>query len=265
MAGQSSYSFYPKKAFAGMLADIGLKRMAGYLNPNVALYIGCLAVRDAADGEAKHPVAASDISTLNKILGVVAHAHNYESNVGDGLAPHYNVNQAVNVLRQGTIWVQPEQVVTPNDPVYVRFANGIADVTKIQKGSFRKDPDGTAQITTLTPTANVNDGFMVSILDRFGNEVASVAYESGASTTAAAIVTGLKLALGTVPGITLSGSSTLVLTSAVAGAGFSVNVSANLAAVATQPNVQSAELLPNAKWLNSSASNDGFAQLEVLY
>jgi hypothetical protein len=259
---QSSYSFYPKTAMPGMLADLGNKRVLSFLNPNVALYIGCLAVRDSSDGEAKHPTAASDISDMAKVLGVVLQANDLESSVSDGLAAHYPVNSCVNLLNSGIVWVQPEDSPTNDSLVYVRYATGIADNTKVQKGAFRSSPDGTAQVSTLTPTAVNSTVYSIEIRDQNNFIIGAASYTSDSSATATEIVAGLKAALGTVPGVALSGTVTLILTASVAGIPFTVVTDPNQAIVASTASAASAGLLVGAKWM-AGVNSDGFAPLKI--
>jgi hypothetical protein len=250
---QTSYAINPNAAFEGMLADLGVKNMASGVNPNVAIFIGKFCVRDTNDGEIKHPAAITDLQDKKLFVGVAAHHHALESQ-SDGLAANYPVNSLCNVLRQGQIWVVPEEAVTPDSKVYVRYATGIIDSTKTQKGSFRASPDGTAQVATLTPTAVDATEYQVGIFDKNGALVKSGSFTSGVSSTATTIVTGLKAALGTVPGITLSGTTTLIITAAVLGEGFTVQFSGTMALAATTPNTQSAYEIVEAKYLGTAAA-----------
>lgn len=258
---QTSYSTDMPVGFEGLKVDIGLQDIVSRLNPNVIISIGKFVCRDSGDGNIKHPVAATDISDKKARVGVALHAHSMESQ-SDGLSPNYKVKSAVNVMRKGRVWVAVEEAVTPASKPYVRYATGVADNTLVQKGAFRASPDGAAQVNTLTPTAVDSVVYNISIFDKDGLLLKAASINSGTSATATTIVTALKAALGTVPGITQSGTATLILTSSVLGEGFSVQVGAGIANVATTANSQSAAELKDAKFV-TSASAGGLAQLEI--
>lgn len=82
---------------------------------------------------------------------------------------------------------------------------------------------------TFTPTAADNTTYTVTL-----NGVEAT-YTSGASATATSIVTGLKTAIGTPTGITVSGTTTLILETTAQGTPWSVSASTNLAQANTAP------------------------------
>lgn len=79
-------------------------------------------------------------SAEDQIVGILAHSHAFDVH---GLADGNGVaaGAMANVVAQGVVYVQVEEAVTPADDVYVRFANGVADATKVTKGAFRKSAD----------------------------------------------------------------------------------------------------------------------------
>lgn len=82
---------------------------------------------------------------------------------------------------------------------------------------------------TFTPVVADNTTYTVTL-----NEVLYT-YTSGASATATSIVTGLKTAIGTPTGITVSGTSTLVVEPTTLGTAWSVKASSNLTQANTTP------------------------------
>jgi len=86
-----------------------------------------------------------------------------------------------------------------------------------------------AQVVTITPTPQDNFEYAVTLRG------VTYTYTSGTGESASDIVTGLNAAI-TASGIAKSGTTTLILTSQVAGFGFSFAVGSNLSAVLTTPN-----------------------------
>lgn len=93
-------------------------------------------------------------------------------------------------------------------------------------------------------------------------------FTSGVGATATSIVTGLKAAIGTPTGITVSGTTTLSLSPTVAGTGWSVMSSANLVAVNTASETWPAALLAvdaeNDVWYALTAETQVAAEQEAL-
>lgn len=83
--------------------------------------------------------------------------------------------------------------------------------------------------STFTPTVADNTQYTVTLNGTAYN------FTSGVSATATTIVTGLKTAIGTPTGITVSGTTTLVLTVTTPGSAWSVSSSSNLVQVDTAP------------------------------
>lgn len=80
---------------------------------------------------------------------------------------------------------------------------------------------------TYTPTVADNTVYTVTL------NGTPYTFTSGVSATATTIVTGLKAAIGSPTGITVSGTTTLILTTTVLGTAWSVTASANLVGVNT--------------------------------
>lgn len=134
---QTSYSYAPATAFAGLLADDGVRDVLSRVNPVDAIPFGCAVVLGVdPDNDCKLPAAAADITTAANALGIAFSTQAIESSAS-GVA-QYPVKSSVNVLRKGRVWVQVEEAVTPASPVFVRYASGAGGT---QKGAFRASAD----------------------------------------------------------------------------------------------------------------------------
>ena len=257
---QTSISLEQPVAQVGMIADTGNHDIHSKVL-SAATSIGVLVVRDASDDKVKVPTTAAEVAGANVAGGVLVHNHAVESDPTT-LVPTYPIKSVAPVMRKGRVYVKVEEAVTQGNQAYARYATGIADSGLVQKGAFRKSPDGTAQVATLTPTA-VNDAkYFANIYDDEGKLLAGGSYQADGSATATEICDGLRASLGTVPGITLSGTATLIITASVAGTAFVVEADGNIAVAATTPNAQSAAKVPGAYYA-TSASAGGFAMLDL--
>jgi len=102
---------------------------------------GVLVVEDTtglADERAHLPQASADITTAGKVAGVSVHNHSVEQNKGGINNVGYEPQSAMDVLREGRIYVQVEDDVVKTGPVFVRFVAGAGE----QLGAFRSDADG---------------------------------------------------------------------------------------------------------------------------
>ena len=151
------------------------------------------------------------------IAGVVArHEGKMVGNTGvtadvDG----YEAGSEVPVLKSGVIAVPVEEAVVENGTVRARM---IAAATE-QAGRFRTTHDGTAQVTTGTPTAANDTEYVLQIHFTAGpakGETFTIQCVSDSSATATEICTALKASLNAdtrlAALITESGTDTLILT-----------------------------------------------------
>lgn len=269
---QLAYNQAPSVGRVGAIAESaeGIHSVAKIAN--VIIPFGCLVVKDTDDVLAKLPTSAAEVLLAAKTGGVAVatHAIVSDDSVGGPTVPSFPIGKEFAAMRNGPIFVVVEENVSQGDQAFVRFANHVAAqnagylavANADQKGAFRKSQDGTAQVDTLTPTANNADGYAVEIMDSNGKLIASASYESDGTATAAEIVAGLIAALGAPAGLTFSGTTTLVITSSVPGQGFVTSCSANIAIVHTTANVVSAAALPGA-YYKTSASAGSLAVLEL--
>lgn len=115
---------------------------------------------------------------------------------------------------------------------------------------------------TFTPTVADSTTYTVTL-----NDVA-YPFTSGVGATATTIVTGLKAAIGSPTGITVSGTTTLILAPTVPGTAWSVTVSTNLVGVNTATETWSDALLAvdadNDVWYELLAETQVAAEQEAL-
>ncbi len=243
---QTSYSILIPTAFAGLIADDGFHDITSYLNEDAAngVSFGIGVVQGTADNQFLLPTA-----NTQSLLGVTVSSFAYNQFYPTTLTGTQGIPQkaAAGVMREGRIYVLPTQDVTPASPVFVQLvANGSTKVA----GSFRKDADGTAQVTTMTPTAVSSTEYELVVDGRF------YGYTSDASATATEICDGLRAAIAADTGATVAGTgtSTLILTALVAGTAFTAQGDANMAFAATTPNAYKAVRLTNARYKTTATA-----------
>jgi hypothetical protein len=136
---QTNYN-YPAAAIAGMLANIGEKRVDSYVQAEASAEIAFgLGVAFSAAQDAGTPAQALKLAaSTDKIAGIVVHSHAYDvrTELGTvGVKP----KAMLGVLQEGDVWVNVEEAVTPTSEVWVRHtANGAG---KLNPGEFRTDID----------------------------------------------------------------------------------------------------------------------------
>lgn len=263
MTVQTTYSRNPVAAFAGQIGDNreGMV-IASRLNGESSNLPAGIFVKRGGEGLANLISAAADA-----LSGVVLNT--FSRNPGDsGLAlsgtDAYGPHQPMPVLESGPAWVVCEQSMAISDPIYVRFsANGTG---KLQVGAVRKDADGVAQVTTITPTAANATTYVLDVELSTGHR-ATFEYLSDGSATAAEIVTGFKTLMAAdteVSGeITATGSATLILTGVTAGKSFIAQSAGDgvLTVVATTPPAAHARLVKGARVERASTAAAGVVEL----
>lgn len=123
---------------------------------------------------------------------------------------------------------------------------------------------GRRQVDTVTYTPTVADNTLYSVT----LNGTPYTFTSGAGATATSIVTGLKAAIGTPTGITVSGTTTLILGPTVSGTAWSVVASSNLVGVNTATETWPAALVAvdaeNDVWYALTAETQVAAEQEAL-
>lgn len=262
MSVQTSYSRNPVAAFAGMLGDGRDPVTSSRLNGESANVPAGIFMAQGAEGKAQLTAAAAD-----RLAGIVLNT--FSRNPGDmalSLAgtDAYGPKMLMPMLEQGSAWVVCEQTMAVTDKVYVRFlANGAG---KLQLGAVRKDLDGVAQVTTITPTA-VNSTEYSLRVQLSNGQTYTFSMVSDATATAAEIVTGLRAAMAAdaafTAAVVATGSTTVILTGQVAGDAFTVSEVSDgvLAVAATTPPVAHARLVKGARVDAASTAAAGVVKL----
>ena len=123
---------------------------------------------------------------------------------------------------------------------------------------------GRRQVDTVTYTPTVADNTLYSVTVNG----TPYTFTSGVGATATTIVTGLKAAIGTPTGITVSGTTTLILGPTVSGTAWSVVASSNLVGVNTATETWPAALVAvdaeNDVWYALTAETQVAAEQEAL-
>ncbi len=242
---QTSYSINIPIAFQGLIADDGFHDITSYLNSDVVgLSFGIGVVQGATDNTCLLPTA-----TTQSLLGVTVSNFAYNQFSPTTLTGTQGIPllAAAGVMTKGRVYVLPTQDVTPASAVFCQMvANGSTKVA----GSFRTDYDGTAQVTTMTPTAVNSTEYQLEVDGRF------YAYTSDSSATATEIVTGLTAAITADAGATVTptGTTTLILTAKTAGLPFVAQGDANMAFAATTANLARAIRLTNFRFKTTATA-----------
>jgi len=118
---QSVFNRLPEIALPGLLADNADKDIVSLAAEDEVPFGRFLAAGTDLDKQAKVPALATDITNLLKSRGIAIHKYDYVEN--PNLSEPGNADKdVISALRKGRIYVPVEQAVTPDDPVYARFA-----------------------------------------------------------------------------------------------------------------------------------------------
>jgi len=124
---QLAYNTKSGIAFEGMLADLQnndvVSRANGEASADIPFGIG---VTRLTDTEVDLPTLIGD-----HLVGVSVHSHAYDNRDPNQAPEGVRANQLVSVLRQGVVWVRPEDAVTEGGAVFMRIS-GVG-----QQGAFR--------------------------------------------------------------------------------------------------------------------------------
>lgn len=153
---QTSYTINQTAGRAGLQYDIGFNDVYS-LAAEVAIPFGCfVCVGTDPVLQCKLPAAATDITDMKKIRGLALDDGTHMLSA-DQLSVGYAATEAVSVMKRGRAWVVSEQDWLVTDAPFVRYANGVADATKTQKGSVRIDAD-TSTAAALPKAKFLNSG-----------------------------------------------------------------------------------------------------------
>ena len=201
------------------------------------------------------PSAAGD-----SVVGVGVRTAAYRD---DGAATDVLAAEDVACLRQGEIFMYSEEAVASGDPVYFRHTSKGGNTVL---GRVRNDADGTAEVSTITPTAVNDTDYALNV--RIGTADYQFMYTSDGSATATEICDGLRTAMaldaGFTAAVTASGTATLILTAATAGVNLVVtsNGPGALAIVETTGPAPTCDLLAGARFIETT-STAGLARVAL--
>lgn len=129
---QTSYSLNQGLAVSGVVADTNPVTIQTYNNPDSAVKFGRMVAKKFNDDNGCKLPDAPDLV----MVGVAVRDLATEED-------RYPLKSAVAVLKRGRIFVEVEEPITPDDKVFVRFANGGSGT---EKGIFRKNDDGNTAV-----------------------------------------------------------------------------------------------------------------------
>lgn len=207
--------------YAGMRADTSPCDVVSRYNRNgAAIPFGLAMVKGTGDADVKLPVAGS---VRADFLGLAEFTHaykNYDLTGANGIPD----GGSLDLARKGRFLVLVEQAVAVGDRAYFRIA---ANGGNTQLGAWRKDADGVAQVSTVTPTAANTTVYTLQI--QIDGQTFVFSVTSSGAATATTIGDQFRAAMAADVGFTAlvvaSGTTTLILTAVRAGMPFSVTSS----------------------------------------
>lgn len=259
MAGQTTYSTDQVAGFAGENnSGTSPQDVRSAFNEEASAHpFGILLKKGTADNQTKLYTAGATVA------GLAMHTHAYDNrkltstNGVDTLAP-------VNVMRRGRMFVLAEGTVVKGGKVFARHTSDGGSNTQL--GSLRADADGTAQVATLTPTAANSTSYSVSCF--VNGRAYTFTTVSDGSATATEICDALRVLMAAdatfTAQIVATGTSTLIMTSQVAGREFEVGSGGPgvIAIAATTANAAKADEIPGLVWA-SSRTGAGLATVAI--
>ncbi len=178
-----------------------------------------------------------------------------QENLASGNAA-YGLAEAVSYARDKKWFVKVEQDVADGDAAFVRF---MPSGSNAQRGLWRKDRDGMAQVVNYAPGEANATPYMVTVEGR------SYQYLSDASGTDAEIIAAFIALINAetaIHGVVASdGTTTLTLTAAAPGKAFTFSASANMVATLTTANALNAA--PVSAKFRKAASAGGVSIVEL--
>lgn len=149
--------------FSGAGSQTALELVTGVQVVPFGAFVTVLSGNSRHELEGRLPNAAADI-TGGAGAGIALHTHALVTNPNTTVSG-YAQKDIMSVLRQGEVWVQPEQAVAVGDPIYVRYKAGSGGS---QLGAIRKDADSTtaAQVPNGSKflTSCSANGFAVALI-----------------------------------------------------------------------------------------------------
>ena len=148
---QLTYNLYQAAAHAGLLYDIEPHRIVTRAAEGVIIFGRAL----VAGTDAEKQVILPDPAGLEKFRGIAEATWAGEQSIaGQG---EYKDKAAVNVIKQGIVWVLVTQNVLVDDPAYYVITAG-ADL-----GKFRKDATEAELVPTGVFRSSANSGTLAQL------------------------------------------------------------------------------------------------------
>lgn len=220
---QTEYLATMRTAYPGMKGTARDTVVQSYASAEASAEIpfGVGVIQGATAAKAVLPSAVTDAA---KFLGVVLHSHTYQVGVqlGDvGVKP----KRMLSVQEVGDPYVTVEEAVNRGDQVYMRITSDGGSNT--QPGTFRKTPDGVAEVQTITPTAANAGEYVLQVVFPQRNNLSYIFHATGdADATATEICNSWRVAMAANAAFTAlvvaTGTATLILTGQLAGETFKV-------------------------------------------
>jgi hypothetical protein len=259
MSVQTTYNTSLTAGFAGESASgFSPQDVASAFNEETSAHpFGILLKKGTADNQTKLYTQGATVA------GLAMHTHAFDNRKLTG-TNGVDTLERLNVMRRGKMWVLAEGTVVKGAAVYARHTSDGGSNTQL--GSLRADADGTAQVSTLTPTAANSTSYSVSCFVNGRQYTFTTVSDSTA--TATEICDALRTLMAAdatfTAQIVATGTTTLIMTSQFAGREFEVgsNGPGVISIAATTANAAKADLMPNLVWA-SSHTGAGIALVSI--
>lgn len=256
---QTTYNTEQAAGFAGQSqSGFSPQDVRSAFNEELAAHpFGILLKKGTADNQTKLYTASATVA------GLAMHTHAFDNRK---LTSTNGVDtlERVNVMRRGKMFVLAEGTVVKGAKVYARHTSDGGSNTQL--GSLRADLDGTAQVSTLTPTAANTTSYSVSCF--VNGRAYTFTTVSDGSATATEICDALRVLMAAdslfTAQIVATGTATLIMTSQVPGREFEVgsNGPGVIAIAATTANAAKADEIAGMVWA-SSRTGAGLALVSI--
>ena len=149
---QTAYSSSIIRGIEGGLADLNPKRIVtGLVEETNGISFGLGVIRGTAGDQVKLPSASGDL-----LRGVSIHSHTVANDANDVAV--FADTDAASILREGEIYVKPEQATTRDAAAFCRYQEGAQvstltfDAELVASNTIDMDVDGVAMTTETFDT-----------------------------------------------------------------------------------------------------------------
>lgn len=191
MSAQTSYEFNQAIGVEGGRADMRNAEVISRLAEGSVPFGRVVVLGSDKDEQCKLPNVAGDVTDAKKPLGVSQHTHSVES-VNNGEAAGYLATKAVNVVKEGSVFMSVEDAMTAESDVYVRTAA----VKQVQTITWDAD----------FITANLVDGKVGGV------SITQVPFNTDQATTLGDVATQIAAANADVDSATATGAREITVT-----------------------------------------------------